>query len=262
MFDNISLSILPTIINQDIEQRARLLADSLGIPFAEKHMSTEYSLTYTEQGLALFSVDHNGEIAETLLYIDFIHGKNGFRHANNCTTKQPLAKAVGIKPGFRPTIFDATAGLGGDGFVLACLGCTITLCERSPILHSLLEDALQRAQKEANLQRIINENITLVFGNAADVLSKISTSSHTIYMDPMYPHRSKSALNKKEMRVIRTLVGDDEDAEILLGIALEQTEKRVVVKRPKGAPLIGGRKPSHEINMKNSRFDIYLTNMG
>lgn len=261
MLDNISLSVLPSIISPDLEQRARHLAHSLGIQFAASNITTDYSLTYTEQGLALLTINKKGEFADTLLHIDFIHGKNGFRHANDCTTKQPLAKAVGIKPGFRPTIFDATAGLGGDGFVLACLGCKVTLCERSPILHSLLEDALKRAQVDFTLQNIIDKNTTLFFGNAADALSKSTISYHTIYMDPMYPHRTKSALNKKEMRVIRTLVGDDDDSALLLGIALEQAEKRVVVKRPKGAPLIGGLTPSHEIKMKNSRFDVYLTNI-
>ena len=34
---------------------------------------------------------------------------------------------------------------------------------------------------------------------------------------------------------------------------------RVVVKRPKGAPLLGERRPSHQVLMKNSRFDVYLT---
>ena len=51
-------------------------------------------------------------------------------------------RAVGIQPGIRPTLLDATAGLGRDAFVLAELGCTLTLIERQPLIAALLEDGL------------------------------------------------------------------------------------------------------------------------
>ena len=60
-----------------------------------------------------------------------------------------------------------------------------------------------------------------------------------IYLDPMYPHRGKSALVKKEMRALRQIVGDDEDAPALLSIALKHADKRVVVKRPRLALKFG-----------------------
>jgi 16S rRNA (guanine1516-N2)-methyltransferase len=41
-----------------------------------------------------------------------------------------------------------------------------------------------------------------------------------IYLDPMFPHREKTALVKKEMRLFRPLVGDDPDAPALLQAAL------------------------------------------
>ena len=47
----------------------------------------------------------------------------------------------------------------------------------------------------------------------------------------MYPHRQKSALVKKEMRVFQSLVGADEDADLLLAPALALATV-VVVKRP------------------------------
>ena len=77
-------------------------------------------------------------------------------------------------------------------------------------------------------------------------------------MDPMYPHRRKSALNSQAMRLLRGIAGDDDDCPSLLEQALAVATNRVVVKRPKGAPTIDGRSPSHEILMKNSRFDVYL----
>ena len=261
MCNNLSISIVPSLTGTAVADKARNHAISMGIPFQTEPITTEFSLVYTEHGLALVSIKADGTIGREELYIDFLHGKNRFRHLNNCTTKQPLAKAAGIKPGFRPTIFDATAGLGGDGFVLACLGCNITLCERSPILHALLENGLERAEYDEAINKIITNNMKLIYGNATDILSREPTQYHTIYMDPMYPHRTKSALNKKEMRVIRSLVGDDDDSELLLQAALLRAENRVVVKRPKGAPVVGKRKPNHEITMKNSRYDVYLTNI-
>lgn len=52
-----------------------------------------------------------------------------------------------------------------------------------------------------------------------------------VYLDPMFPHRQKSALVKKEMRVFQTLVGADDDADALLAPARRLAKKRVVVKR-------------------------------
>ena len=56
-----------------------------------------------------------------------------------------------------------------------------------------------------------------------------------IYLDPMFPHRDKSALVKKEMQVFRTVVGDDDDSPALLKAALAVATYRVVVKRPRKA---------------------------
>jgi len=53
-------------------------------------------------------------------------------------------------------------------------------------------------------------------------------------------------------------VGDDIDAAALLAAALECAGKRVVVKRPRLAPVIAGLPPSFSQAGKSSRFDIYL----
>ena len=68
----------------------------------------------------------------------------------------------------------------------------------------------------------------------------------------------KTSLVKKEMRVLRVVAGDDTDAAELLDIALHCSRKRVVVKRPRLAPILGDAVPSHAITGKTSRFDVYL----
>jgi 16S rRNA (guanine1516-N2)-methyltransferase len=260
MLEHDSISVSSTIHSPTILQKAVELAAKLNLPYSSSldDRSTEFVLTYSQEGLQLRYMPPAAQKSVCLLFIDFVHGKNGYRLAQNCTTKQPIARAVGIKPGFRPTILDATAGLGADAFVLASLACRVTMCERSPIIGALLEDALSRAAKEEKTAGIV-ERLELIRGDTREFLQKQTVTFHTIYLDPMYPHRNQSSLNKQSLRVIRSLVGGDQDSAALLQIALECAENRVVVKRPRKAPLLSEVKPSHVISMKNSRFDIYLT---
>jgi 16S rRNA (guanine1516-N2)-methyltransferase len=95
-------------------------------------------------------------------------------------------------------------------------------------------------------------------GETKTVLTEQVEKPHTVYFDPMYPHSGKTALNKIEMRVIRDLVGEDDDSYETLLLALEHAAKRVVVNRPKGEEFVGNIKPTHSTAMKNSRFDVYL----
>lgn len=59
------------------------------------------------------------------------------------------------------------------------------------------------------------------------------------------------------MRLFRDIVGDDLDAAALLEAALQAATARVVVKRPRKAPVIEGPKPSYVLEGKSSRYDIY-----
>jgi 16S rRNA (guanine1516-N2)-methyltransferase len=98
----------------------------------------------------------------------------------------------------------------------------------------------------------------LISGNAIDLMRAWSEEApQVIYLDPMFPHRDKSALVKKEMRLFRPLTGDDDDAPALLEAALALATHRVVVKRPRKAPAIGGGAPAYVLEGKSSRFDIY-----
>ena len=168
---------------------------------------------------------------------------------------------MGLKVNFKPTVLDATAGLGSDGFILAQLGCSVTLLERSPVIFALLRDGLNRAIKHPKYSLL---SIKLIQTNSLIYLKKISTRKETpdiIYLDPMYPHSAKSALAKKEMRFLRQLVGDDIDAVNLLALALVCAKQRVVVKRPRLAPYLAKLKPQHSIFGKQHRLDVYFTHL-
>lgn len=214
----------------------------------------EFALQLGDAGLQLVDL---GPDAPGPVRVDFVEGAAAHRRLFGGGSGQMIAKAVGIQSGVRPRILDATAGLGRDAFVLASLGCEITLIERQPLVAALLEDGLARAARDPEVGSIV-ARMQLLTGNAVDLLRTWQGEApQVIYLDPMFPHRDKSALVKKEMRLFRPLVGDDLDAPALLEAALALASHRVVVKRPRKAPCIDGPKPSHQLEGKSSRYDIY-----
>jgi len=241
-------------------QKAKALARTLEMPFAQvpekKH---NMHLVYTDNRLEL---QYNPLLSRSKMRpvsVDFLHKGKVHPRLQSISRKDPLARAVGIKSGKRPSIVDATAGLGADGITLAWLGCKVILIERSPIIHALLHDGIERASHHPSLQNIIRKNISLYKGDSTEVLQHLETSPHTIFLDPMYPRLNKERCRKKEMRILRETVGDDRNNETLFTTALQISAHRVVVKRPKNAePLCLTPAPSHRITMKSGRFDVYL----
>jgi len=239
----------------EAEQRtseAAKLARSLNLPYTVSAENYAMLLVLTPERLELRQI---GPHAPGGIAVDFASGLLRFRRLHGGGRKQPLAKAIGLRHNLCPTILDATTGLGRDSFILAALGCTVQMVERSKIIAALLQDGLKRARDVQEINSIINR-MTLIEGNSL-TLNHLPQQPDVIYLDPMYPHRTKSALAKKEMRLLRTIVGDDIDAPNLLEWALSQEAERVVVKRPKGAPEIHGPSPTFVIKSKNSRFDVY-----
>lgn len=215
-----------------------------------------FSLEFIDGALTLRSrlAEPPGELT-----LDFLGGRVGFRRRREEGRRLPLARAVGVHQTSRLSVLDATAGLGRDAFVLASLGCKLTLVERVPVVAALLADALARAAGDEDVAPIVGR-MTLIGANAVEHLRGLDKLAwpDVIYLDPMYPERVKSALVKKEMRFLRALAGDNLDAELLLAIARLTAKKRVVVKRPKRAPPLSGGVPSHVIESENTRYDVYV----
>ncbi|WP_434927536.1 class I SAM-dependent methyltransferase [Shewanella sp. HL-SH2] len=196
------------------------------------------------------------------ILVDFVTGTVAHRRKFGGGRGQSIAKAVGLKQGVTPTVVDGTAGLGRDAFVLASLGCKVIMVERHPVVAALLEDGLRRAYEDAEIGDWMTERMSLFHGSSITALADAAKASGTeidvVYLDPMYPHREKSAQVKKEMRVFQTLVGADLDADSLLKPAISLATKRVVVKRPDYAEDLDGVKPSMAIETKKNRFDVYV----
>ncbi|ELZ5940507.1 16S rRNA (guanine(1516)-N(2))-methyltransferase RsmJ [Providencia stuartii] len=191
------------------------------------------------------------------IFVDFVSGAMAHRRKFGGGRGEAVAKAVGIKKDYLPNVIDATAGLGRDAFVLAALGCHVKMFERHPVVAALLDDGLQRGYQDSEIGEWLQQRMSLIHASSITALADITTSPDVVYLDPMYPHRQKSALVKKEMRVFQSLVGADEDADALLAPALALAKRRVVVKRPDYAEPLAGQKAPSAVITKNHRFDIY-----
>ncbi|KPB71008.1 Ribosomal RNA small subunit methyltransferase J [Pseudomonas cannabina] len=236
----------------DGQERAKEWAQRLGLPL--HNQEADFALQLTDVGLQLQQLDDD---APGAVRVDFVEGAVAHRRLFGGGTGQMIAKAVGIQPGIRPSVLDATAGLGKDAFVLASLGCDMSLIERQPIIAALLDDGLARGRADRDVGSIV-ARMRLLTGNSIDLINTwVDEPPQVIYLDPMFPHREKTALVKKEMRLFRPLVGDDMDAPALLQAALALATHRVVVKRPRKAPCIEGPKPGYALDGKSSRYDIY-----
>lgn len=258
--DSLNEVAVAYVHNSDAEQ-AKRIAQKWKLPYIgdrntlKSTIDTPYLflLQVNDQHLELCKLD---EPKLGAISVDFVDGAVAHRRKFGGGRGQDIAKAVGLKHGFQPHVLDATAGLGRDGFLLASLGCKVTLMERMPIVAALLDDGIERAKIHNEVADIV-ANMLLIQASSIESMS-LANQVDVVYLDPMYPHKEKSALVKKEMRVFQSLVGADLDADNLLAPALELATYRVVVKRPSYAPPLADKKPSMSINMKKNRFDVYV----
>lgn len=238
------------------KNQAQQLAAALHLEVTDLEHCANYSallrITAEHLELALTQDEDLGPI-----YVDFLSEAALYRHQHGGGRKQLLARAVGLHKKKDLTIFDISAGLGRDAFVLATLGAHVTMLERSPIIGALLQDGWQRAQQA---DWIRNLSWRLFVTDSRDYLLSLSDAQRPaiIYFDPMFPERKKTALVKKEMRILREIVGEDADAPELLVLALKTARDRVVVKRPRLAERLPGPAPSFTLEGQSSRFDIFI----
>ena len=191
------------------------------------------------------------------LQVDFVSGAVAHRLRFGGGRGQALAKAMGLRSGKTPMIVDATAGLGRDSFLLASLGAQVTMIERSEKMHLLLAQGMKRATQKGGEFREIVSRMTLLKGDSRDLL--VGLSAEAILIDPMHPPRNNSALVKRELRQVREIVGNDDDASDLVQVALNHAFNRVVVKWPaKADPIPGIRACSHQIIGKSTRYDVFM----
>lgn len=240
----------------ELSEQANDIALTLGIPmFKTAPSDAELVLELNCQGLTLLRPNDKSLGA---LKVDFSDGALTWRRQHGGGTGQAIAKAIGLKQKKNLSILDATAGSGTDSFVLAALGCQVTMVERHPIVAALLQDALQRAEVIEDVYNI-TKNMTLHTGSSVQFMKDLAPNSFdVIFLDPMFPHTGKQAQVKKSMQYFRDMVGKDEDADELLAPALSAATYRVVVKRPRKSPFLANKQPTLSHEGKANRFDIYV----
>jgi 16S rRNA (guanine1516-N2)-methyltransferase len=148
-------------------------------------------------------------------------------------------------------VIDVTAGWCDDALHIARQGKHVTAVEQNRIVLAMIKHAAQYISDPG-----LNDRFKLVGGNASNFLESLAHSPDVIYLDPMYPENNKNSIPRKELAILRQLVGDTGNSQRLFDCAMALARKRVVVKRPHYAePLAPGK--VGETSSKLVRFDIY-----
>nr|WP_317285605.1 class I SAM-dependent methyltransferase [uncultured Parolsenella sp.] len=171
--------------------------------------------------------------------------------------RELLVKAVRVRGVEEIRVFDATAGLGEDSMLLAAAGFSVTMCEGDPVIAALLADGLRRAADDLELSGIVGR-MSLVEGDSIEILPSLTEAPDVVYLDPMFPARTKSAAVKKKFQLLHRLESPCADEASLMDAALAAHPRKIVVKRPIKAPVLAGVRPSHSISGKAVRYDVIV----
>eukprot|EP01133_Synstelium_polycarpum_P010783 gene10783-12563_t len=250
--------------SKELLDRAKDLCERLGgldyLPFTQVEVMPETLLPYSlvvmvqPRGIALFDVTpmRNSRIQRKLtseVSLDFTSGELMFKIQNRTYNRAPLVRAAKLPSlGAPASVLDVTGGLAKDAWILASFGSKVTVIERNPLLHLMIEEALAKAKEHGVCCDIANR-IQLVSGDSAQYLvdhinDDPSKQPDIIYMDPMYQSKDKdeannnsklekSALSKKDIRAIRKLVGGDRDSKLLFALSKRIAQHRIIWKKPK-----------------------------
>ena len=243
-------TVLPVVyifqtIDNIQEKYLQNILQPLGVSMAFRQPESDYFLQYIDDKIVLSHSFYKEKV-----FADFVGG--ALNHRIQHRGAELIAKAVNIKE--NRTIWDATAGLGRDAFVLASLGASVQMFERHFVPATLLADALFRGSQCPDTRARVSR-MSLNFNT---IFNTDLPCPDVIYLDPMFPDRQKSALVKKEMRFFQATVGEDNDSADLLNAARQFAVKRIVVKRPKYGAFVGDVKPAYQYVGKSTRFDVYL----
>jgi 16S rRNA (guanine1516-N2)-methyltransferase len=152
------------------------------------------------------------------------------------------------------SVLDATAGMGEDVLLLAAFGFDVTLYERDETIYKLLSDTLERARADEVLLGAVSK-MKLYFEDSIKAMGELKEKPDVVYLDPMFPLRTKSGLVKKKFQLIHDLEKPCEDEKELLDAALSTALTRVVIKRPIKGEYLAGVKPDYSIEGSTIRYD-------
>jgi len=249
-------------LDNELKDEALTLCQRFGLTLVGRSLLQQdgFHLCFGFNGLSLQQGGVKPGKKRTEVQVDFSHGASAHRRKFGGGQGQDIAKAIGVTA-YKPSVIDATAGLGRDSFVLATLGCQVTAFERQPVVAALLSDGLSRAARDPEIADII-ERIQLEHGSSHELLTPAEHEADmvdVVYLDPMFEHDEKNkAQVKKDMQAFRQVVGQDDDADDLLARAYACARCRVVVKRARKARPLADKEPTYSLTGKANRFDVYV----
>ena len=174
-----------------------------------------------------------------------------------------LGRACVAGAGGRVHVLDAMAGLGIDGVALALRGHRVTLVERNVVLWALLDDLLRRLDLA---------DVDLHCADSRELFLTPTVSDRVfdvVYLDPMFPARSKGALPGKNMQYVSALLDATEETEStatnpaitrLVELAQSSAASHVVLKRRRKEPVL--LTPDWQIKGRSVRYDMFRSRAG
>ena len=223
----------------------------LGIEAAPADTQDAFLLT---EGDGAFDLRPPGEHARPGIRAAFPPDKRAPGKHVHGAGRNPLVRAFGKQI---EEIFDLTAGLGGDAYRLAQSGFRVHAFERDPTVYAVLASGWENAREEERVSAEVVARLSFEYAEGFEQIDRIEGANIGVYVDPMYPPpKRKSAKPRRELQVLRAMLGGQVDAARLVESARERAA-RVVVKRPHHAdPLVPG--ASFEVETKLVRFDVYV----
>jgi 16S rRNA (guanine1516-N2)-methyltransferase len=240
-------------VTKECQGYAEEIARQLGLRNITDTCHSKFQLLVAEDGLSI----KKAQSTQKPLKIDFNSSALTYRRKQANTKNEMIARAVGLGKGRLPAVIDATAGLGRDSFILASLGCTVTMLERSPVLALLLADGLSRASELFDLTDIISRMTLNAVDSGIWIDQQPTLQGYVVYLDPMFPDTKSKALSGGDMQIMHEIIGIDEEFEKLYELASHAMADRIVLKRPRRAVEFKV-KPTFILKGKSSRFDVFV----
>lgn len=178
-----------------------------------------------------------------------------------------LARACGLgrksKPGTRQVrLLDATAGWGVDGLSLALLGARVALLEQHAAIWALCDDLCRTLAGTGSSPAVQARAHLGAFDDwLAGRANLPQEPVDVVYLDPMFPPRSKQAAPGKRLQYLAGLLaGQPVPTESQLAewvaAARQRATDRVVLKRRRLDPA-GSPTPDWQIVSRSVRYDVY-----
>ncbi len=224
---------------------ANQLAEFLNAPIIEQEHSLDTKLLKTK---FLLEINHDALSLRVVCQPKLKPFCLDFNMARPGKGKDPLLRAIGANT---RSVIDVTAGWCTDALHIARHGIKVLAIEQNRIVAALTTHAARKIEQPDLKNRFI-----LMNGNSIDLLDSLAQSPDVVYLDPMYPEKSKQSATRKELMLLRDIVGAQYNSQQLFERAMAWAKHRVVVKRPHyAAPLASGK--VGETRSKLIRFDIY-----